>query len=492
MNKPYDVAIIGGGINGCGCAADAALRGLSVILFEKNDLASQTSSSSSKLIHGGLRYLEQFDFSLVRKALNERQTLLDLAPHLVHPLQFMLPQSKPSRASWLIRIGLFIYDHLSTKNRLPKSLAVSRQQTPLLFKPLLPKIKQGFTYYDCSTDDARLTIANALQANIHGATICANTEVIQANIINSLWHLTVKTHDQTVRTITAKTVINAAGPWVTQVNQLLNIPNHHAISLVKGSHIVLPQLYEGEHAYILQHPDQRIVFTIPYHGYTLVGTTDVAHHNIAERPDITTSEIDYLLHLISQYFNHTPQASDIIATWSGLRPLLSEPSKKVQTLTRDYSYHYTSTPAPCVSIYGGKITTYRLVAQKAVDQLRSIFPQMPTSTTKRIPLPGARHFHMFSKQAAIIYPWLPKSILDHYLQTYGDRAQIILKDCQCMNDLGLRFSGILYQREVDYLIKEEWAKTTDDILLRRTKLGLNMNPESIRLLKTYVSTSDSR
>ena len=270
MTTTYDVAIIGGGINGCGCAADAALRDLSVVLCEKGDLASQTSSSSSKLIHGGLRYLERFDFSLVRKALNERQKLLDLAPHLVHPLQFVLPQSKQLRSSWIVRIGLLIYDNLSHRNRLPKSTTVTRKKNPDFFKPLVSALKQAFTYYDCSTDDSRLTIANAIQAKQHGATILSYTEVIHAEIIDNLWHLTVQSNNQSPQKIKAKALINAAGPWVANVNQLLNIPNYHALSLVKGSHIVLPMLYEGNHAYVLQHPDNRIVFTIPYHGYTLV------------------------------------------------------------------------------------------------------------------------------------------------------------------------------------------------------------------------------
>ncbi len=486
MTKPYDIAIIGGGINGCGCAADAALRGLSVVLCEKGDLASQTSSSSSKLIHGGLRYLEQFDFTLVRKALNERQTLLDLAPHLVHPLQFVLPQSKRMRSSWIVRMGLFIYDNLSRLNRLPKSATVTRRKNPNLFKPLVPTLKQAFTYYDCSTDDSRLTISNAIQAKLHGADILSHTEVIHAEIVDNLWHLTVQPSNQAPRKIKAKALINATGPWVNSVNQFLNIPNHHALSLVKGSHIVLPALYEGSHAYVLQHPDNRIVFTIPYYGYTLVGTTDVPFTGLPDKLSISQAEIDYLLDLIALYFGKKPTQDSIITSWSGVRPLLSDPNKSAQTLTRDYLYHFSNQPAPYVTIYGGKITTYRLLAEKVIDQFRDIFPNLQRSNTNITPLPGAIQFKDYARKARQTYPWLDETILNHYVHTYGTRADIILQDCRSIDDLGEYFTGVLYQREVDYLMKEEWATSVDDVLWRRTKLGLDFDDHARERLKKYL------
>lgn len=486
MTPVYDIAIIGGGINGCGCAADAALRGLSVILCEKDDLASQTSSSSSKLIHGGLRYLEQFDFSLVRKALNERQNLLELAPYLVHPLQFILPQSKKMRSSWVVRTGLFIYDHLSKRNSLPKSTTVTRKLNPNFFKSLLPAFKQAFSYYDCSTDDSRLTIANAIQAQEHGANILSHTEVIRAEVIDHIWHLTIKTRHQEPRIIKAKALINAAGPWVSNVNQMLSIPNYHTISLVKGSHIVLPALYEGQHAYVLQHSDKRIVFTIPYHGYTLVGTTDIPFTKSPEKPSISNAEIDYLLDLTALYFNKKRSKDSIKTSWSGLRPLLSDPGKSAQTLTRDYVYHLSTKPAPCITIYGGKITTYRLLAEKVVNQLQHIFPDLPHSKTITTPLPGAANFYSYVAQARQTYPWIEEAILNHYLQTYGTRTDLLLQNCQSMSDLGAHFADVLYQCEVDYLIKHEWVTSVDDLLWRRTKLGLHFDNIAREKLAKYL------
>lgn len=486
MIKPYDIAIIGGGINGCGCAADAALRGLSVVLCEKGDLASQTSSSSSKLIHGGLRYLEQFDFSLVRKALNERQTLLELAPYLVYPLQFVLPHSKQSRSSYLVGIGLWIYDHLSRQNRLPKSTSITREHQPNFFEPLIPTLNQAFTYYDCSTDDSRLTLANAIQAKNHGANILNHTEVIHAEIVDNLWHLSIQTRHERPQNIQAKTLINASGPWVNSVNTLLNIPNYQILSLVKGSHIVLPALYKGKHAYVLQHPDKRIVFTIPYHGYTLVGTTDVPFEGSPNNLSISQAEIDYLFDLIAIYFRQKPTQDNIITSWSGVRPLLSDPSKSAQTLTRDYLYHFSKQPAPCVSIYGGKITTYRLLAEEVVDQFRGVFPDLKKSITSVTPLPGTTQFKENRLQWHQTYAWLDKTILEHYLQTYGSRTDLILQDCKSMDDLGEHFSGVLYQREIDYLIHEEWANAADDILWRRTKLGLKFDADGLQRLENYL------
>jgi glycerol-3-phosphate dehydrogenase len=488
--KPFDVAIIGGGINGCGAAADAAMRGLSVILCEKGDLASQTSSSSSKLIHGGLRYLDQFNFSLVRKALKERQTLLTIAPHLVRPLSFILPQGKNSRPLWVLRLGLFIYDHLSRSNRLLKSNVVKRGQKPDYFKPLLNSINQGVLYYDCRVDDARLTIVNALQAKAHGAKILTQTDVMHATIVDGIWHLTVQTENQDPYLIKAKSIINATGPWVESVNEVLNIPNKQKISLVKGSHLVLEKLYEGDHAYVLQHDDKRIVFTIPYFGQTLVGTTDIPWSGLPQQLTISTLETDYLLDLVASYFGKRPKLHQIITSFSGVRPLLFEPGKNASSLTRDYLYHYTAHPAPCITIYGGKITTYRILAKEVIDTLRPLFPLLPGSNSNITPLPGAmlgtQSIQDYGSNAQILYPWLPEAILNHYLQTYGTRTDIILKGCTHLDALGEHFGGVLYQREVDYLVNEEWATTVDDILWRRTKLGFNLSKEETTRLSQYV------
>lgn len=478
MEKVVDVAIIGGGINGCGCAADAALRGLSVVLCEKSDLASQTSSSSTKLIHGGLRYLEQFNFSLVKKSLDERQTLLTIAPHLVHPIQLILPQALSLRSTWRLRVGLFIYDHLSRKNRLPKSCLVTRKKNLLYFHPLLQTISQGFSYYDGMADDARLTIANALQAKEHGADIHPHTEVIGAFVENGLWQLKLQSKNEPPRLIRAKTLINATGPWVESVNHLLSIPNAHHLTLVKGSHLVLTKLYEGDQAYGLQTPDNRIVFTLPYFGHTLVGTTDVPFNGQPDQVTISNAETDYLLEMIGYYFGKKPTSSQIITTWSGVRPLLADSNKNASTLSRDYVHHFTTTPAPAVTIYGGKITTYRRLSEEVMDQLRPIFPNMGNSTTQNTLLPGAEPTTLSFDQ----YDWLDKAVLNHYIQTYGSRTHALLAGAHHPTDLGQRIVGILYQREVDYLMAEEWATSLDDILWRRTKLGLSMDPKTLASL----------
>lgn len=492
MTKPFDVAIIGGGINGCGCAADAALRGLSVVLCEKSDLASQTSSSSSKLIHGGLRYLEQFNFSLVKKALNERQILLKIAPHLVHPLPFILPKNKHDRPLWLLRLGLFIYDHLSRTNKLPKSRMLSDHTNKNYFNPLLSTINQGVMYYDCMTDDARLTIANALQAKLNGASILTQTEVLHATVVDKLWHITVRLKNNNTRLIKAKTIINATGPWVLSTNSSFNISSKKKLSLVKGSHLILQKLYDGEHAYVLQHDDKRIIFTIPYFGHTLVGTTDVPYTGDPQSLSISPSETDYLLDLIANYFGHRPQPNQIIASYSGVRPLLFEPGKNASTLTRDYFYDFSSQPAPSVTIYGGKITTYRLLAKEVIDCLRPVFSNLGQSVTHITPLPGAvlngSSVANYQTLARTLYPWLNEEILIHYLKTYGTRTEMILEQRANMDDLGKHFGNTLYQCEVDYLIKEEWATSIEDILWRRTKLGLKFNKEEKIQLKQYLLT----
>lgn len=490
MDNVFDVAIIGGGINGCGCAADAALRGLSVVLCEQDDLASKTSSKSTKLIHGGLRYLEYFDFGLVKKALDERQKLLELAPHLVHPQSFVIPYQKNMRPSWIIRLGLFLYDHLSFANKLPRSKLIHRKQQAVCFEPLSNNIKKGFIYYDGATDDARLTIANALQAKEHGATILPQTKLIKADVIDGQWLLTLEGITERPFQIKAKSIINTAGPWVESVSELLHIPMEHTISLVKGSHFVIPKLYEGDHAYMLQHKDKRIVFTIPYHGYTMVGTTDVAFSGNLNDIQIDASEIEYLCGIINQYFNKQIHENDIISTWSGIRPLLADPGKKPSALSRDYVYHYSNTPAPAITVYGGKITTYRQLALQAVNQLRKILPNLTDSRTDTTPLPGAimgpMDFNEYQVYAHKKYQWLTEQTRKRYLQTYGTRTENILAGCEKISDLGVCFSPTLYQVEVDYLLKEEWANNCEDILWRRTKLGLTIDVKGTKALADYL------
>ncbi len=490
MEQVYDVAIIGGGINGCGCAADAALRGLSVVLVEQDDLASKTSSKSSKLIHGGLRYLENYDFSLVKKALNERQKLFQLAPHLVHPLAFVLPHQKNMRPLWMLRLGLMLYDHLSWANALPRSTLVNCKKQPMYFSSLSKRYNKGFLFYDGTADDARLTIANAIQARDHGATIMPHTKLIDAHVTNQQWQLTLQPKIGAPIQIKAKSVINTAGPWVDTVNHILQIPSTHPITLVKGSHIIVPKLYEGEHAYMLQHEDKRIVFAIPYHGCTLIGTTDVPFVGHPDEAKIDASEINYLCNLINQYFNKQLDETHIIATWSGTRPLLSDAHKTASALSRDYAYQFLKQPAPVVTVYGGKITTYRQLAIQTVNALRGTFPHLPDSCTDSIPLPGAStktmSFAEYQRHAHEKYTWLDEATKERYLNHYGTQTEIILAGCSDMTDLGKNFTHTLYQAEVDYLMENEWANSIEDILWRRTKLGLIINAQEKKELEDYL------
>jgi len=486
MDQCFDVAVIGGGINGCGIAADASMRGLSVILLEQDDLASKTSSSSTKLIHGGLRYLEQYDFGLVRKALTERQILLDQAPNLVFARPFVIPFQHALRPAWLIRAGLFLYDHLSRRNKLPGSKSIYRQSAPQCFLPLKAHINKGFVFYDCCTDDARLTLSNALQAQQHGARIETQTKVHKAEVIDGLWHLT----SGAGQTIRSRTLINAAGPWVESVSEQAGIRNQYKISLVKGSHLVVPRLYEGEQAYLLQHEDKRVVFVIPYHGFTMIGTTDVLFADSPDKLAISADETEYLLDLVERYFKQGILREDIITTWSGVRPLLASSDESPQAMSRDYVFHYSQEPAASVTIYGGKITTYRQLARDAVDTLRAVFPALGESTTDKTPLPGATFGHMaysdYLVYARTRYQWVDKDLLARLLMTYGTRTEQVLAACHSMEDLGEDFGQGLFQREVDYLMDEEWARDCEDILWRRTKLGLLVGADEVARLQAYV------
>lgn len=493
MEQYFDIVIIGGGINGCGIAADAAMRGLKTLLIEKDDLASKTSSSSSKLIHGGLRYLEQYDFALVKKALGERQMLLQLAPHLVHPIPLVLPYKKQLRPAWLLRIGLFIYDHLNRKNKLPNSQFIRRNSRPNLFAPLTTNFKKGFLFYDCMTEDAQLTISNALQAKQYGAEIRPNTELTAGKTNGDHWQLTIQTDNSQKLNIKTRVVINTAGPWVESVNDRLGITTHYHLSLIKGSHILIPKLYDGEHGYLLQNNDQRVVFVLPYHGQTMVGTTEVKLTTPPEHLSISPEEISYLIKIINTYFKQNIKSQDILFSWSGVRPLIEHKDEKPQELSRDYALHYENKPAPVLVVYGGKITTYRQLACDAVNALTAIFPHLQASTTDQIALPGSQtskgiSFAFYVKQLNEKYNWLNPTIKNRLLTNYGTRLETILAHCNNSSELGQHFGHGLYQAEVDYLINEEWARNADDILWRRTKLGLEFSAKEKNMLSEYIST----
>ncbi len=485
MELTSDLFIIGGGINGAGIAADAAGRGLSVVLCERNDLASATSSASSKLIHGGLRYLENYQFSLVRNALQEREILLHRAPHLVFPLEFILPYEKHLRPAWMMRIGLFLYDHLASHPlvRSSKKIDFHDDQRGL---PLTSEFDFGFSYYDCATDDARLVIANALSAKDNGATILTHTEVVSANYENSQWKIQLK-HADKITTCTAKVLVNAAGPWVEQVQKnVIHVSNPFSVKLVKGSHIIIPRLYSGDFAYILQNPDQRVVFAIPYqHDFTLIGTTDVPFTLDTDKIKITSEEETYLCDTINQYFKKSISRKDIIHSYAGVRCLQNENENNPAKLSRDFKFQLNA-ETPLLTIISGKLTTHRLLSEKAVDKLRQFFPQMKKAWTKDKPLPGGdiceKDFSIYLKKFKDKYSWLPEKLAVRYAKNYGTRAELFLQNATSLSDLGKKIGADLYQKEVAYLIQQEWALTAEDILWRRTKLGLTFSLNEVEEL----------
>jgi glycerol-3-phosphate dehydrogenase len=490
----YDVVVIGGGIHGCAAAAHAALCGLSVLLVEKDDLASQTSSASSKLIHGGLRYLEQGNFQLVAQALQARRDLLIQAPHLVKPLGFMLPHTQTSRPKWQIQLGLKLYDFLARKDDLPRSRHLLKQTQPDMFQSLRSSINEAFFYYDARTDDARLTIENALRAQQAGALIQPRTCLVSASISENQWRLTLKPQHGEPYQVEAKTLINTAGPWVNQVLSLLGVTDKPEMTLVKGSHILLPVLYPGEHAYILQHPDQRIIFCIPYHGYTLVGTTDEPYQGDLTQIQMTAQEADYLCDILQLYFKTPICPQDIIHHYSGIRTLTSQPSRKLSALSRSISLHHTQTPAPVVTLYGGKLTTHQHTAQLLIDSLKPTFPTLSSPSSISHPFPGAMctetsNFVEEIQQLELKFHWLPSKLFHRYINQYGTRIQELLNGCKKIEDLGVLVLNELYTKEIEFLCEQEWAQTADDILWRRTKLGLHATQKDKEKLETFLSSN---
>lgn len=490
----YDVLIIGGGINGCGIAADAAMRGLSVCLIEQGDLASQTSSSSSKLIHGGLRYLEHFDFAMVKKALDERAILMKVAPHLVKPLRFFIPYHQQMRPKWLLRFGLFIYDHLSRKNTLPNSKSHNHNQptSSIYFKPLKDIYQAGFTYYDAQTNDTRLTIANAQQAKNYGAHILPYHRFISAKPLPSgNWQACLE-HKEKSSQVQAKVIINATGPWVNHVNELLGNKEIHSINWIKGSHLVVNKLYEGEHAYLLQSNDKRIIFITPYYQYSMIGTTDVPVNDISKPPSIEQTEIDYLLNLSQQYLKKPISKQDIISTWSGVRPLIGNHTEQAQKMSRDYQLDLTAQPGPILSVYGGKITTYRQLAEQALAKLKEYFPHMGSCITDEVSLPGGNvpsyQWQSFYQTKQRQYHWIGKSLFHRYITTYGSLIDVLLSNCEQIGDLGQHFGDDLYEQEIAYLIKYEWADSVADVLRRLTDLGFTIKKDTTTELQNYFAT----
>lgn len=501
MTEPvFDVFVIGGGINGVGVARDASGRGLSVGLCEKDDIASHTSSASTKLIHGGLRYLEHYDFMLVRKALKERETLLKAAPHIIWPLRFVIPAGAGGRPSWMIRLGLWIYDHLGGRKQLPATQTVSRQRSNK-FESLKDKFSKGYEYSDCWVDDARLCVLNAMDARVRNARILTRTECVSLQRGEKLWTIGLRTSSGDVFKVQAKTLVNAAGPWVEQVANLArHTPENQAtVRLVKGSHIVVPKVYDGDHCYFFQNPDGRIFFAIPYvnGSRTLIGTTDVpVDHSEIQNTQISQDEIDYLCESASAYFERPISSGDVSSTYSGVRPLYDDQSEDASKVTRDYVLKYDSSSGPAiVSIFGGKITTYRTLAEQVLQQLEPDLPQMGAAWTCAASLPGGdiedANFDLFLKGLFRTYHGFSPSFIGRLARLYGTKIYEILGETKSESDLGTHFGAGLYEKEVNYLIEHEFARSADDILFRRTKLGLDMTESQNIELEYWIKENHS-
>ncbi len=490
-----DLFIIGGGINGTAIAADAAGRGLTVTLCEKGDLASATSSASTKLIHGGLRYLEHYEFRLVKKALQEREVLMQKAPNIIRPLEFILPHEKHLRPAWLVRLGLFLYDHLASRQHLPGSKTIDLTKDTR-GQALQPHLSKGFSYYDCFTDDARLVVLNALSAKEHGATILPHTEFLSAQREKKHWKITLKKiHSPEIVSYHAKALINVAGPWVNHVQK--NISGEKKlfpIELVKGSHIVVPKIYAGDFAYILQNADRRIVFAIPYqHEFTLIGTTDILISETSDQVTITAEEKDYLCESINRYFKNSITSKDIIWSYSGIRCLQANIADDPSAVTRGHKLILAiKDMLPLLTVIGGKLTTHRVLASKILEKLKPFFPDMKPAWTATTPLPGSdfvnHDFAAFYKKFKSDFSWLPEKIANRYASNYGTRAYQLLQNAASLADLGEKFTADLYQKEAEYLIQHEWAASSEDILWRRTKLGLFASAQDVQKLDAWIKT----
>lgn len=471
-----DLLIIGGGINGTAIARDAAGRGLSVVLCEKDDLARHTSSASTKLIHGGLRYLEYYEFRLVREALIEREVLLRSAPHIIWPMRFVLPYDVGQRPAWMLRLGLFLYDNLGGRELLPGTKTVDLRKAP--HNSVLEKrLKTGFEYSDCWVEDARLVVLNALDAQNRGADIRVGAEVIALAPHAAGYEATL--YDGS--TIVTRGVVNAAGPWVDEVLfKIKKDKNEAGLRLIKGSHIITKRLFPGDHAYMFQNADNRIIFAIPYErDFTLIGTTDVPWTAEPRPMEISAEEIDYLCEAASEYFVHDISAEDVVWSYAGVRPLYDDKSENASAVTRDYvlDIDELSAERPVLSIYGGKITTSRKLAEHALEKLGQYYGEAGDDWTAKAQLPGgdfpADDFTGFLATQAERYPDVPTDVLLHLCRAYGTRITLVLGDGPDV-DLGRYFGAHLFEAEVRYLRAHEWARTPDDILYRRTKLGLHL------------------
>lgn len=479
-----DVFVIGGGINGAGIARDAAGRGLSVVLCEKDDLAEGTSSRSGKLVHGGLRYLEYYEFRLVREALIEREVLMRNAPHIIWPMRFVLPHSPQDRPAWLVRLGLFLYDNLGGRKKLPGTRTLDLRRDPE-GAAIKDKYHKGFEYSDCWVDDARLVILNAVDAAERGATVLTRSPCVSARRDGQVWRITTRnTLTGETREFEAKLLINAAGPWVSDVvNRVAGSNSTRNVRLVKGSHIIVPKFWKGENAYLVQNHDKRVIFINPYErDKALIGTTDIAYEGRAEDVTADESEVQYLIDAVNRYFKEQLTRDDVLTTFSGVRPLFDDGQGNPSAVTRDYVFDIEETGgAPMLNIFGGKITTFRELAERGLQKIRRFFPDMGGDWTEKAPLPGGdmerADYEAFRNRMKQDYPWMPRDLLRHYGRLYGTRIDLVAAGATSLDGLGRHFGGNLYEAEVAYLVKHEWAQTAEDILWRRTKHRLHLTQD---------------
>ena len=498
-----DVLVVGGGINGVGIARDLAGRGLSVVLAEKDDLASHTSSASTKLIHGGLRYLEHYEFALVRKSLAEREVLLRSAPHIMWPMRFVMPHDPGMRPVWMIRAGLFLYDHLARRELLPGSGAISLRGLEV-GAPLKKRYAKAFVYSDVWVDDARLVVLNAVDAAERGATVLTRTGCVDARRTASWWHVTLRDAAGSGHFVRARALVNAAGPWAAQfLAEHAHVPQHKSLRLVKGSHIIVPRLFDHDHAYIFQSPDQRIIFAIPYEGdFTLVGTTEVEHAGaLGGAPHIDASEIAYLCEQASRYFERPVSPGDVVRTFSGVRPLLDDESDNPSAVTRDYALEMDVSQAPLLSVWGGKLTTFRKLAEEASNLVAGALAAPRGAWTEHAVLPGgdlsaaagaaaSQHgdvvaqFARFVEALAKQHPELPRAVCLRLARQYGSRADRVIGG----RPLGEPIAPGLFAAELAYLHAHEWARSAEDVLWRRSKLGLHYDDAQREAVKRWCES----
>ncbi|MGG6894959.1 MULTISPECIES: glycerol-3-phosphate dehydrogenase [Rhizobium] len=486
MTEPeiFDLFVIGGGINGAGIARDAAGRGLSVMMCEKGDLAEGTSSRSGKLVHGGLRYLEYYEFRLVREALIEREVLLNSASHIIWPMRFVLPHSPTDRPAWLVRLGLFLYDHLGGRKKLPGTRSLDLHRDPE-GAPILDQYSKGFEYSDCWVDDARLVVLNALDAAAKGAQILTRTACISARRDQSGWTVQMRDqHSGEVRTVRAKALVNASGPWVNDIiHRVAGSNSSRSVRLVKGSHIIVPKFWNGQQAYLVQNHDKRVIFINPYEGdKALIGTTDIPYEGRPEEVKADEKEIDYLIAAVNRYFKEKLRRSDVLESFSGVRPLFDDGKGNPSAVTRDYVFDLDETGgAPLLNVFGGKITTFRKLSEHAMQKLARFFPKMGGDWTRSATLPGGEilntDYVAFTDKLRTAYPWMPRALINHYGHLYGARTKLIVGDARSLEGLGRHFGGNLYEAEARYLAASEWAQKAEDVLMRRTKEGLRMTAE---------------